>query len=205
MGQTLVLDGNLGEVFGTAAAAANAQGSAPPTSPSHHSPSKGGGNSETDCARREATSAQSPADTSPIIEDEEGRWVMVGRGGKPLRDADDDQDAPHPTGTGMATAAAVVAGDAGGAGVGGWSVHQSSWPALGAAVENLGTDKPISSGTGILSIVPSRPRANYFGGRPPEPTGFWRAFQWELGGMRLMLGSNLQVWIHKAAEVGGCL
>lgn len=203
MGQTLVLDGNLGEVFGTAAAAANAQGSAPPTSPSRHSPSKGGGNPETDCARGGATSAQSPADTSPFIGDEEGRWVMVGRGGKPLRDADDDQDAPHLTGT--ATAAAVVAGDAGGAGGGGWSVHQSSWPALGAAVENLGTDKPVSSGTGILSIVPSRPRANYFGGRPPEPAGFWRAFQWELGGMRLMLGSSLQVLTHRDIEVGGGL
>lgn len=205
MGQTLVLDGNLGEVFGTAAAAANAQGSVPPTSSSRRSPSKGGGNAETDCARGATTSAESAADASPIIGDgdKEGRWVMVGRGGKPRRDADDGQGVPHPTGT--ATAAAVVAGDVGGAAGGGWSVHQSNWPALGAAVENMGTDKPVSSGTGILSIVPSRPRANYFGGRPPEPVGFWRAFQWELGGMRLMLGSSLQVWTHRAAEVGGRL
>ena len=48
-------------------------------------------------------------------------------------------------------------------------------------------------GGGILSIVPIRSRTDSFGVRPPEPAGFWRAVQWELGGMHLMLGSSLPV------------
>lgn len=75
-------------------------------------------------------------------------------------------------------------------GNGEWDVHQGNWPALGSSSETAAA----TSGDGILSIVPSRPRGGSFGGtRPPEPAGFWRAFQWELAGMRLMLGSSLQV------------
>lgn len=82
-----------------------------------------------------------------------------------------------------------------------WSLHEGSWPALGCSgsvSSEAGVGMPGTSedGNGIVSIVPSRPRGSSFGGaRPPEPAGFWRAFQWELAGMRLMLGSSLQV-IH---------
>ena len=88
-----------------------------------------------------------------------------------------------------------------------WSVNQGSWPALGApdatdaiaaAAGSSGDDVALLAprnpdGSGILSVVPSRPRAQSFGVRPPEPVGFWRSFRWELAGMHLMLGSSLPV------------
>lgn len=79
-------------------------------------------------------------------------------------------------------------------GEGEWTIHQGSWPALGSSSEAAAT------GDGIMSLVPSRPRGGSFGGtRPPEPAGFWRAFQWELAGMRLVLGSSLQVMMRDDA------
>ncbi|CAN0521499.1 unnamed protein product, partial [Ectocarpus sp. 12 AP-2014] len=91
-----------------------------------------------------------------------------------------------------------------------WSVtDQGNWPALGApdaaatAASSSGEDAALvvpgdpgsgrGGGGGILSLVPSRPRAQSFGVRPPEPVGFWRSFEWELAGMHLVLGSSLPV------------
>lgn len=90
-------------------------------------------------------------------------------------------------------------------GRGEWPVtNQTSWPALGApdaaaaAASSSGDDAALLApsnpdGGGILSIVPSRPRAQSFGVQPPEPAGFRRSFEWELAGMHLMLGSSLPV------------
>lgn len=86
-----------------------------------------------------------------------------------------------------------------------WSVtNLTSWPALGApdaaaaAASSSGDDAALLApsnpdGGGILSIVPSRPRAQSFGVQPPEPAGFRRSFEWELAGMHLVLGSSLPV------------
>eukprot|EP00752_Nemacystus_decipiens_P010351 g9221.t1 len=231
VGQTLVLDGNLDDVLAPAAAAAAAKPPVPAPSPSP---------SSSPASKRTGGSGASSSNTVVGGGDKEGRWVMVGRGGKPQprEDAEDEEGqrwsmgsdddgyldshnsvvAPGGSaGTGrrgrQRLAPASSSADAGAAAAGSqpaigereWLVNQGSWPALGApdasvaaTASSSGDDAAllapsVPDGSGILSIVPSRPRSQSFGVRPPEPAGFWRAFHWELAGMHLMLGSSLPV------------
>lgn len=239
VGQTLVLDGNLGEVLAPSATTAqNAVPAAPPPSRSSSSTSCSGvdGRGGTAHGQRSRSPGRCRESDHTVVGGghKEGRWVMVGRGGKPQRDgqawehdeeAEAEGDARDRDSKGGAVVAATAAAARDGAvregggtaairarrksrgwedvsggrrqvavnsGAGGdWSVTQGSWPTLGASGAAVVDD--ALPGNGILSIVPSRPRGESFGTRPPEPAGFWRAFQWEMGGMRLMLGSSLQV------------
>lgn len=239
VGQTLVLDGSLDDVLAPAAAAAAAQPTVPAPPPPSSSPtSKPTGG---------AGSSKSSSSSNTVVGggEKEGRWVMVGRGGKPQQREDaedkegqgwgkgndeyhgysDSRNSVMPTGSSAGTgrrgrrnltssrSSSASSSAAAGAAAGSqpaleereWSVNQGSWPALGAADANVaastsssGDDAAllaprIPDGSGILSIVPSRPRSQSFGVRPPEPAGFWRSFQWEMAGMHLMLGSSLPV------------
>ncbi|CAM9893159.1 unnamed protein product, partial [Scytosiphon promiscuus] len=85
VGQTLVLDGNLDEVLAPAAAAAAAAAAAtasppssPPPTPSPEAPS-----ASAPAVGRGSGSGGSSNSTVVGGGDEEGRWIMVGRGGKP--------------------------------------------------------------------------------------------------------------------------
>lgn len=185
-----MLDGNLGEVLvpATAPAPAAASAGSPTTSPSD----------DDGRGRTSTTPVGSRKDrVEKVGAEQEGRWVMVGRGGKPQRNEEwEEEDSEgnltmqrcdRNQGRAMSTEAWEHSRAQRQSGAdGGWSVHQGNWPALGSSSSD------VSSG-GVLSIVPSRPRGGPFGRRPPEPAGFWRSFQWELAGMRLMLGSSLQV------------
>lgn len=222
VGQTLVLDGNLDDVLAPAAAAAAAKPPVPAPPPPSSSP-----------ASKPTGGARSSSNTVVGGGEKEGRWVLVGRGGKPQQrqDAEDEErqawdvgndeydgysdarSSAIPPGIRAGTArgetdstdAGTAAGSLQALGKREWSVNQGSWPALGAPEDNTaatasssGDDAAllaptIPDGSGILSIVPSRPRSQSFGVRPPEPAGFWRSFQWELAGMHLMLGSSLPV------------
>eukprot|EP00903_Cladosiphon_okamuranus_P008405 g8081.t1 len=224
VGQTLVLDGNLDDVLAPAAAAATAKPPVPaPPPPSSSRASKANGGARA-----------SGSNTVVGGGEKEGRWVMVGRGGKPQQREDAEDEEGQPWGVGNdeydrysdSRSSVMPPGNRADSGQGRrqklpsasldtasqqalgereWSVNQGSWPALGAPVANTtATASPsgenaallaptIPDGSGILSIVPSRPRSQSFGVRPPEPAGFWRSFQWELAGMHLMLGSSLPV------------
>lgn len=230
VGQTLVLDGNLDDVLAPAAAAAAAKSPVPAPPPPSSSPA----------SKPSGAAGASSSNTVVGGGEKEGRWVMVGRGGKPqLREDTEDEEGKRwgigndeydgytdsrnsvpPPGSSASTgrggrqklgsaSSASDAGSAAGAqparGEREWSVNQGSWPALGApdasaaaTASSGGGDAALltptmTDGSGILSIVPSRPRSQSFGVRPPEPAGFWRSFQWELAGMHLMLGSSLPV------------
>lgn len=256
VGQTLVLDGNLKEILTPTATAEAHRVPEPPQHDPRRSGSgpaaaPGGGVSGT------ASSASAQKSVAPLSRraddkvsttmigggQEEGRWVIVGRGGKHQRLGTEEDEweqegkedgsrggeaATVTTTTAVASEEESIGGEGGGekrgklrakkkgrgweenassdsgrerqiatASVGqglsarGWSVNQETWPAVGAPAFPENGEAP--TGDGILSIVPSRPHGETFGARPPEPAGFWRAFQWELAGMRLMLGSSLQV------------
>ena len=248
VGQTLVLDGNLGEVLAPTAEAAQAPVPAPPPpsrgGASTSSPGCGGGAATTNGLRSSPPGRSGIGSSNTVVGggDKEGRWVMVGRGGKPQRDEEGWEHEEEGGGAGArgadGGASTAFARDHEGAGGGkrgrgrgeggggregdarrstgkgrgwedtggvggreqapvnagartGWSVKQGSWPTLGAPASDAVDDE--HPGGGILSIVPSRSRVDSFGVRPPEPVGFWRAVQWELGGMHLMLGSSLPV------------
>lgn len=250
VGQTLVLDGNLGEVL-VPTNKVPVPGAPPPAQATTNPPRQHGGGGTSSRSRSSTTS-----DAAMVRDDDgmggtrvgrsakESRWVMVGKGGKPQRHAgggwqeDEDEEKTGTTtstgesGRGRACASETRRG--GGAmqqkqcngagrgwenntrrsgsdsksadGEGEWALHQGSWPALGSSSE------AAAPGDGIMSIVPSRPRGGSFGRtRPPEPAGFWRAFQWELAGMRLMLGSSLQVMLMRCVcrtqrwRLGACL
>ena len=239
VGETLVLDGNLGEVLAPTADATKASAPAPPP------PSRGGvaptanpgGGAATINMQGSAPPGRSSSMSSNTVVgggEKEGRWVMVGRGGKPQRDEkgwEHEAEGARVADSGVAAAAFARdqegTGKAGGGGAersngkgrgwedtggvggreqqaqtnvgagAGWSIQQGSWPTLGASASDMvGSAHP---GGGILSIVPSRSRVDSFGVRPPEPAGFWRAVQWELGGMHLMLGSSLPVRTYPVA------
>lgn len=236
VGQTLVLDGNLDDVLAPSAAAAAAKPpvpAPPPPPPPSSSPA----------SRATGRAGASSTSSNTVVGggEKEGRWVMVGRGGKPQQREDgeheetqewsmssdeyggypDSRSSVMPPGSSVGTgrgarqklAPAPSSADAGATAAGSqpslgereWSVNQGSWPALGApdtsvaaTASSSGDDAAllapsVPDGSGILSIVPSRPRSQSFGVRPPEPAGFWRSFQWELAGMHLMLGSSLPV------------
>lgn len=192
VGQTLVLDGNLGEVLVSAKppAPATPSGSRAGACPTPHGNGSAGGAS--------APRAGRDVGIEKVGAEQEGRWVMVGRGGKPRRGDEweraeeeaevalrDERHGRRRRGRGSGEATDAD---------GDWSVYQANWPRLGSSGED-------ALGSGELAIIPTRPRGGSFGGRPPEPVGFWRAFQWEVAGMRLVLGSSLQVRFRRVIRV----
>lgn len=191
VGQTLVLDGNLGEVLVSVKSPAQPA----PAGPASRSPSDHGrGGNRRDGSSSSRSNRKNRVDK--VGAEQDGRWVMVGRGGKPQRGDEWEQT--------DAEGGVTVSGDQESRGVGGtrgwangagsgevtteeeWSLYQGNWPRLGSS----SSDAQVA---GALSIIPTRPRGGSFGSRPTEPAGFWRAVQWEVAGMRLMLGSSLQV------------
>lgn len=261
VGQTLVLDGNLDEVLTPTATAKAPVPAPPPNSRERHG---GGGDRGVGSSARAPGQSQSspPSTRGGGLSDvggscdnggcqTEGRWVMVGRGGKPQRDGAEDawgeERESHDADTAHSSVSKRMAGPRSGSTSGrtttrsgaksspdmgamkerkdsrGWEIASSGqrdsgrqdveagnragawslmdrggWPTVGASAS--ADDDTGPSSDGILSIVPSQPRGSSYGTPPPEPAGFWRAFQWELAGMRLMLGSNLQVRVQYAAR-----
>lgn len=202
VGQTLVLDGNLGEVLVPVKApvpAPSPNAASGPTPSRNHSDDR---TSHRDTPNPAAMVGEDCNDDK--VGADEGRWVMVGRGGKPQRDenwVEEEAEASEESNATMAAARHSSRETRGSSwenmggwrqqgGDGDWSIHQGSWPALGTT--STSTSGAFGN-SGLQSIVPSRPRGALFGGHPPEPPEFWRAFLWELAGMRLMLGSSLQV------------
>ncbi|CAM9270579.1 unnamed protein product [Discosporangium mesarthrocarpum] len=201
VGQTLVLDGNLEEVL---------KPNPPSRPPASAAPS--GPSARADQGSRSDSRPQSQGKTPLSPEHDKDRdrrkmehkggergqrpenegdgWVMVGRGGKPQRGV----GVGVRVGMGVGESAADERGDeeeepslgarGGGGGSVGWPSSKGRdgkvWPSVAGA------------GEGIVSIVPGR-FGGMFGARPPTPENFWRSFQWELGGMRMILGSNLPV------------
>ncbi|CAM9836946.1 unnamed protein product [Choristocarpus tenellus] len=183
VGQTLVLDGNLGEVL-----TLNPPSQSPSPSSAAHTAHGGTGSSH----------GSGGPGTGPLRRVEEVEavgvnrnrqnssgtgWVLIGRGGKPQREGDGRSAVSAEESEDTADRSDMLQGElgaGGGDGVGLY-VDDADWP------------PPAGHGEGILSVVRDGRFRGTFGARPPAPEGFWRSFQWELGGMRMILGSNLQV------------